>query len=130
MAEAPLSPEKVRILTASKDLSPQEADRQGDALFAAGRVAEAMMFYERSKTQDRLEKVKKHAIQNGDAFFLNLVAKLAPESVTPEEWRETGERALRSEKFIFARDGFERSGDTDRAREAHDKYLSIFGTKP
>lgn len=122
----PPSEEKVRELTAQPDLPPEEANRYGDLFLDAGNLAQAMMFYERSKDPDRLARIKKIAIEKGDAFFLYAVARLAPDLVTPEEWRAAGDRALEVGKFLFARDCYEKAGDPERTQAAREAWLKIF----
>ncbi len=125
MANLP-SPEKVRILTASKDLKTGDADRYGDLFFEAGQTAQAMMFYERSKNPDRLRKVKDYAVGKGEAFLLLWVARLVADLVTEEEWEKAGENALAEGRVIFAKDCFEKAGLTERAQEMRQEYLKIF----
>jgi tetratricopeptide (TPR) repeat protein len=120
------SPEKVRLLTASKTLTPDEANRHGDLFFEAGLYAQAMQFYERSKSLDRLQKVKDTAIASGDAFLLFWISRLAPDVVSEEEWARTGEKALEIGKIIFARDCFEKANQPDRAAEARQRFLAMF----
>lgn len=120
------SPEKVRILTASKDLKPEDADRYGDLFFEAGLTAQAMMFYERSKTPDRWKRVKTYAIGAGDAFLLTWLHRLAPELIDELEWAEAGERALADGRVVFARDCFEKANQPDKVQEARQRYLAIF----
>lgn len=121
------SPEKVRILTASKTLTPDEANRYGDQFFQAGLYAQAMQFYERSKTLDRLQKVKETGIATGDAFLLFGVIRIAPDIVSEDEWARAGEKALEAGKVVFAHDCFEKANQPDRANEARQKFLAIFG---
>lgn len=124
------SPEKVRILTASKDLKPEDADRYGDLFFEAGLTAQAMMFYERAKSPDRLARVKAHAVAGGDAFILTWLHRLSPELIFEPEWEQAGERALADGKVLFARDCFERANLPERAQEARELYLKIFRDLP
>ena len=120
------SPEKVRILTASKDLKGEDADRYGDLFLEGGRPAMAMMFYERSKNPERLGRVKDYAVRLGDAFFLHWVSKLVPDLVSEPEWAAAGERALADGKVIFARDCFERANSPEKVQEARSQYLRLF----
>lgn len=120
------SEEKLRELTARPDLPPEEANRYGDLFLEAGQLAQAMMFYERSKDPERLARVKKIAVEKGDAFFLHAVTRLAPDLVTPEEWKAAGDRASQAGKFLFARDCYEKAGDAERAQAAREAWLKIF----
>lgn len=121
------SPEKVRILTASKTLTPEEANRHGDLFFQAGLYAQAMQFYERSKGLDRLQKVKESAMSSGDAFLLFWITRIAPDIVSEDEWGRAGEKALEAGKVVFARDCFEKANQADRMNEARQKFLAMFG---
>lgn len=124
------SPEKVRLLTASKNLTPEDANRHGDLFFDAGLYAQAMQFYERSKSIDRLQKVKDTAIAGGDAFLLFWVTRIAPDMVSEEEWARAGEKALEAGKVVFARDCFDKANQPDRANEARQKFLAMFTSAP
>lgn len=117
-------------MTARPDLTPDEANRYGDLFLSAGKFAPAMMFYERSKDAGRLARVKKEALQLGDAFLLHWLTRIAPDLVAEAEWREAGERAMREGKFLFARDCFEKAGDADRAQAAREEWLKIFPAPP
>jgi hypothetical protein len=130
-AAVPLpSEEKIRILTADPKLTPEQANLYGDLFADAGRWAQAMMFYERSRDPGRLARVKKEAVRAGDAFLLHGITRLIPDLVDELEWREAGERALAEGKLVFARDCFEKSGDADKAEAAREEWLKIFPPPP
>jgi hypothetical protein len=120
------SEERVRELTADPRLTPDQASQQGDLFARAGKLPQAMMFYERSRDVGRLSQVKEKAIQMGDAFLLHWITRLAPELVKEGEWKDAGERALADGKFLFARDCFEKAGDEAKAQSARDAWLKIF----
>ena len=127
MAEADLpAEERVRELTADPKLTPDEANRYGDLFVKAGKYPTAMMFYERSKDRTRLTQVKKDAIRMGDAFLLHGITRLAPDLVEPSEWREAGDAAHREGKLLFARDCYEKAGDTTKAAAIREEWLKIF----
>src|ERR1043166_3810714 len=94
MAEpAPLpSEERVRELTADPKLTPEQANEYGDLFARAGKLAQALMFYERTKDPARLEQVKKEAVRAGDAFLLHGVSRLPPHLVDQLQWGEGGGR--------------------------------------
>jgi hypothetical protein len=124
-----LSPEKIRMLSASPSLTNAEADSYGDAFFDAGMVSQALLFYDRSRNPDKYNRVKEYAIEQGDAFLLYGVEKVEPESIKEREWRQAGENALERKQYIFARDCFERAEEPDRAQEAHEAYLQVIPTE-
>jgi len=117
MAASP-SPEKVRVLLTDPRQTPADHDRHGDLFLGEGRPNIAMMFYERSGSKDRIEKVLKQAIEGGDTFLVEWVFKVRPGLVDAAAWARTGESALRAKKFAFARDAFQRAGDEARVLEA------------
>ncbi len=125
-----LSPEKIRMLCASESLSDSDADEYGDAFLEAGKLTQALLFYERSNNPEKFARVKSVALEQGDAFFLHSVERFVPGSVEQEEWLQAGKNAFDRKQFIFARDCFERAEDPVRAHEAHEAYLAIFPSAP
>lgn len=119
-------PDRVRALLTDKRLPAAELDRTGDLYWDAGRPNVAVMFYERSKTRDRLERVRDWARKEGDEFLLSAVAKVDAAFVKAEDWVACGEAALARRKFGFARDAFRKGGDEARASQAQEQYLKIF----
>jgi hypothetical protein len=122
--------EKVRELTADPKLTSEQANRYGDLFVRAGKYAIAMMFFERSKDRERLLQVKKDAIRMGDAFLLHGVMRLVPNLVEPNEWREAGDAAHREGKLLFARDCYEKAGDSAKAAVIREEWLRIFPAPP
>jgi hypothetical protein len=118
--------ERVRELTADPKLTPEEANRYGDLFVRAGKYPIAMMFFERSKDRGRLAQVKKDAIRMGDAFLLHGITRLAPDLVDAAEWREAGDAAHREGKLLFARDCYEKAGDSVKAAILREEWLRIF----
>jgi hypothetical protein len=118
--------ERVRELTADPKLTADEANRYGDLFVKAGKYPIAMMFYERSKDRTRLEQVKRDAIRMGDAFLLHGITRLVPDLVEAGEWREAGEAAHREGKLLFARDCYEKAGDSVKVALVREEWLKIF----
>jgi hypothetical protein len=127
MAMSP-GPEKVRVLLTDPRQTPADHDRNGDFFLGEGRPNIAMMFYERSGSKDRIEKVLKQAVEGGDTFLVEWVFKVRPELVTADAWGRTGEAALRAKKYAFARDAFQRAGDETRVLEAKKGLDQALGT--
>lgn len=122
--------ERVRELTADPKLSAEEANRYGDLFVRAGKYPIAMMFFERSKDRTRLSQVKADAIRMGDAFLLHGITRLAPDLVEPGEWREAGDIAHREGKLLFARDCYEKAGESAKAAAVREEWLKIFPAPP
>jgi hypothetical protein len=127
MAVSP-NPERVRVLLTDPKQTPADHDRNGDLFAAEGRMNIAMMFYERSGSKDRLEKVLRQAVEGGDTFLVEWVFKVKPDLVTGDTWKRTGEAAERAKKFAFARDAFQRAGDETRVVEIKKLLDQALGT--
>jgi hypothetical protein len=129
MAAAP-TPERVRVLLTDPRQTAADHDRNGDLFLDEGRANIAMMFYERSGSKDRLEKVLRKAVEAGDTFLVEWVFKLRPELVDAASWGKTGEAAMRAKKFAFARDAYQRAGDETRVMEAKKSLDQALGGPP
>jgi hypothetical protein len=127
MAAAP-DPERVRVLLTDPRQTAADHDRHGDLFFQDGRPNIAMMFYERSGSKDRMQKVLAQAVAAGDTFLVEWVFKLRPELLDASSWSRTGEAALRASKFAFARDAFQRAGDETKVMEAKKSLDQALGT--
>lgn len=126
-APAPLPPEwKVRELVTDPKLTDEQVNSLGDQFLDAGRPAVALLFYERTKDRERLKRVLSLAVDTGDAFLLRAVERLAPGSASESDWRAAAERALADKKLLFAKQAFEKAGDTEKADAAHQEWLKIF----
>ncbi len=112
------TPERVRVLLTDPKQTPADHDRHGDEFLAEGRASIAVMFYERSRSKDRAQKVLDHAVPLGDTFLVEWVAKTQPDLVNADHWKRTGEAAMAAKKYSFARDAFRKAGDDARAEEA------------
>jgi hypothetical protein len=74
----------------------------GQAYEEAGRMDDALQFFEQAKDQKGLARMKVHAFKIGDAFVLKRIAKVAPEMVTPADWEQMVKRAEELGKNLFA----------------------------
>ena len=112
------TPERVRVLLTDARQSAADHDRNGDAFLAEGRANIALMFYERSRSRDRILKILDQGAASGDTFLVEWAQKMLPDLVTVEHWRRTGVAAMGAKKFSFARDAFRKAGDDAAAEEA------------
>lgn len=126
MPEPLPSEERLRELTADPKLTAEDANRWADAFIAAGKPTIALMFLDRTKDADRLEKVKKDAVAAGDAFLLHHVNRLRPGSIDGAEWREAAARARSDGKLLFARECYLQAGDEPLAVQVREEWLKIF----
>ncbi len=74
----------------------------GMAYEAAGRMDDALQFFEQARDPKGLKRMKDHAFKAGDAFVLKRIAKVAPEMVAPADWEQMAKRAEELGKALFA----------------------------
>lgn len=111
------TPEKVRVVLTDARRTPAELDAMGDEFLAEGRPSIAVMFYERTRTPDRAQRIIDLAVKHGDSFLMEWVARVHPEQARPDLWKRVAEAALSSRKLSFAIQAFRRAGDDARADE-------------
>lgn len=111
-------PEKARVLLTDPKRSPAELDAIGDQFLAEQRPNLAVMFYERTRTPDRAQRILDLAVKTGDGFLMDWVARVHPDLARPDLWRRVAEAALASKKLSFAVLAFRKAGDETRAEEA------------
>lgn len=96
--------EKRNLLYAPDPKRPADWTAVGDAFLEAGRDCEALDFYERivdeSTRRDRCARVKKVAIERGDAFLLNRLANKG--LVEKSEWLDAGKAAKAAGRLRYA----------------------------
>src|SRR5687768_5149209 len=86
-----------------------DLDELGQKYLEAGRFSDAVDCLERKKNKARLEEIRRIAIER-DVFLLTRLAKVEGFTVTPDEWRQAGERALAEGRDRSALVAFERAG--------------------
>jgi tetratricopeptide (TPR) repeat protein len=118
--------QRIRILTADPNLTPDEANHNADLFLRAGKFAQAMMFLERSRDRERLGRAKDEAVRMGDAFLLHWISRLIPDLVSETEWKDAGVRAMAEGKLLFARECYEKAGDLEKAQKAREEWIKIF----
>jgi hypothetical protein len=81
---------------------PETLIEYGKAYEEAGRIDDALQFFEQARDRAGLERVKHQAFQAGDAFMLKRIAKAMPEMVTPADWEQMASRAEALGKQLYA----------------------------
>ncbi|MFP5213184.1 MAG: hypothetical protein ACLGPL_07370 [Acidobacteriota bacterium] len=82
---------------------------------AEGMVNDAVFFYEKAEAREDLERLGNAAVEEGDAFLINRIARILGHEVPREQWLTTAKRAEESGKLAFAAEAYRRGGDEEAA---------------
>ena len=96
------APLKRREILYGVNTPPETLVEYGLAYEEAGRMDDALQFFEQAKDAKGLGRVKDFAFKNGDAFMLKRIAKAMPELVAPADWERMAKRAEELGKALFA----------------------------
>ncbi len=104
--------EKQHILYIEKR-SEHDLIAYGDALVAAGKISDAIEFYQKANYITGLEKIKELAEQSGDVMLFQQVLKPLKQTASDETWNMIGGRAYALNKYSFALHAFEKSNNIE-----------------
>jgi len=101
----------------------QKADHRGlaERYLEAGRYADALEFFHKADDAEGIDRIRRHAIKEGDVFLLGEIERVTHAPVPPEIWKEAASNAERSGRLAFARKGFEKAGDADGVAKLADE---------
>jgi len=111
------TPLERRDILYGRETPAQRLEEYGHAYLEEGLINDAVEFFGVAKSREGLELVRRFAVEEGDFFLLSRVVEFWPDAVSPEVWRELGERAYQKGKLQFALKAFEKSGDGERSAE-------------
>jgi len=97
----------------------------GDAFLEAGKMFDAIEFYQRVNYSEGLEKIKGMAEHSGDVMLFQQVLKPLKQHVSDDTWNAIGTRAFELKKYSFALHAFEKSNNSTMA----EKIKKIMMTK-
>ncbi|HBH87250.1 MAG TPA: hypothetical protein DDY17_06595 [Syntrophaceae bacterium] len=115
--------EKQRILYIDHR-SERDLIAYGDAFLEAGKISDAVEFYQRANYTAGLEKIRDMAEQSGDVMLFQQVMKPLKQTVSDEAWNEIGKRALDLKKYSFALHAFENSNNITMVEEIKTTMIS------
>jgi hypothetical protein len=95
-------PLKRREILYGASTPPEALVEYGLAYEEAGRMDDALQFFEQAADRKGLARMKDHAFATGDAFVLKRIAKVAPDMVAPADWERMVKRAEELGKAFFA----------------------------
>jgi hypothetical protein len=116
--------EKQRILYIDHK-SVRDLIAYGDAFLEAGKMFDAIEFYQRVNYSEGLEKIKGMAEHSGDVMLFQQVLKPLKQHVSDDTWNAIGTRAFDLKKYSFALHAFEKSNNSTMA----EKIKKIMMTK-
>ena len=103
--------QKKQALLYIQKSAPADLTAYGCLYLEAGRIADALDFFQAAADRSGLEKIKVWAENEGDGMaYLNAVKALQQEP-TPDDWERIGRTALSKGKLIFARQAIAKSGN-------------------
>jgi hypothetical protein len=76
-----------------RELDPARALAIAEAYLAQSRSVDAVLFLSKAGAAERLEQLAEEAVQDGDAFLLELVARELDAPPSAARWRALAERA-------------------------------------
>jgi hypothetical protein len=104
--------EKQRILYINHR-SERDLITYGDAFLEAGKMFDAIEFYQRVNYTEGLE--KSMAEHTGDVMLFQQVMKPLKQHVSDDVWNEIGKRAFELKKYSFALHAFEKINNSTMA---------------
>jgi tetratricopeptide (TPR) repeat protein len=102
----------------------------GNLFLAAGRMADALEFFEAAADREGLEKLRTWAEREGDFMIYLNCGKALREEPTPDGWARIGRAALAKGKLRFAREAAVRSGDPALLEDVEQSLREPAGVKP
>lgn len=108
--------EKQRILYIDHK-SVRDLIAYGDAFLEAGKMFDAIEFYQRVNYSEGLEKIKGMAEHSGDVMLFQQVLKPLKQHVSDDTWNAIGTRAFELKKYSFALHAFEKSNNSTMAEK-------------
>ena len=102
----------------------EEKNRCAEDFFAAGRLSDAIGFFDRSHNQDGVRRVLAAAVRKGD-WFLFRRCRDSLKSPLDTELKELAANALKLGKFMYAFRAFRDLGDSAAAADTLKKLREI-----
>lgn len=91
--------------------SVEELVAYGDRCREAGRIFDALEFYQKAQHRPGLEWIREQAVSAGDAMLFEQTSRALHANPDAEEWNRLGRQAFALKKYTFARCAFEQGGD-------------------
>jgi hypothetical protein len=120
-------PLKRRDILYGKDTPAEVLREYGDLYLKDGKPNDAVEFFGRARHTEGLRRIRRMAMDEGDLFLFSRAEEFLQEEVSPEEWRNLGNKALEKGKLHFALKSFEKIGDRAGIDEARARLSEALG---
>ena len=87
-----------------RELAPAQALKTAEAYLAEGRAIEAVEFLAKAEDGERLQELRREALETGDLFLMRAVVDALGEAPDREEWLALAEAAEAAGKERYAAD--------------------------
>ena len=112
-------PIEKRNVLASKTVPDGEILALANAYLEQDALSDACDFFDKIGHAEGLERVKRRAIEIGNAHVLAFdMGRSRHVEVSKEDWQAAGENALAQGKFAYAAQAFAKSGDAEKEEQA------------
>jgi hypothetical protein len=93
-----------------REIAPAQALKTAEAYLAEGRALEAVEFLAKADDHERLEALRREAIEAGDVFLMRAVASAMGKPPERDEWLALAEAAEAAGKQRYAVDARRQAG--------------------
>jgi hypothetical protein len=104
MARSPIPDPLSRRHLIERQLNPEAALRVAEAYLEQGRTVEAVEFLRKAGAAERLDALRREAVESGDAFLLRSVGTASGRRGSASEWRALQAAANAAGKLRYAAD--------------------------
>jgi len=111
---------KKQLLLYAEKRTNGELIAAGDRFLEAGKISDAIEFYQKACHTAGLEKISAAARQMGDVMLLLQASKALSTIPSPEEWQAIGQAAKSLRKYSFALLAFEKGGHEQLLQETRE----------
>ena len=116
---------KRKLLYSTKD--KDALNKYGDMFFQAGKIDDALDFYERGRSSEGFSKVQEVALHEGNLYLFRKVCKITKSELQKASLNQIGEKALELGKLAMALDAFKEAGN-DTMRKKLEEMLNPQGS--
>jgi tetratricopeptide (TPR) repeat protein len=103
---------KQKILYIDK-ANPDVLQHYGDLFLEAGKISDALEFYQKANNSSGMQKIKNIAFDSGDVMLFQQAAKALNLELKPIDWEGIGQKAIASKKYSFAQHALEKANNEE-----------------